>query len=85
MPPAHKLFNMPKGNFMKIDGVSYNVDHAKKVGKDVFVKSNLKVHFQHLADQEQEPALGKVFDQLVAPIPTSPTPAAAQAAAAIKN
>ena len=67
---------------MKIDGVSYNVDHAKKIGKTEFVKSNVRTHFDHLSDEDATAQLSKVYDQLVAPIPTASAPAGAAGAAA---
>jgi hypothetical protein len=72
---------MPKIETKRIDGVSYNVDHAKKIGKDAFVKSNLQTHFQHLTGEEATAALSQVYDQLVAPIPITSTPAGATGAA----
>lgn len=67
---------------MRIDGISYNVDYAKQVGKDAWVKSNIRAHFLHLSDEQATAALTKVYDQLVAPIPTGSAPAGAAGPAA---
>lgn len=62
---------------IKIDGVSYNIDHAKAIGKEAFINSKeLHHHHQHLPDVDRKKTLAAAFDQIVAPPPT-PAPAVA--------
>lgn len=63
-----------KDTFVKIDGVSYNASHAKRVGKSIFGGDKaLHHHHQHLPENERAKALDDVFDQIVAQPPTTPT------------
>jgi len=65
-----------KDAFVKIDGVSYNASHAKRVGKSAFAGDKaLHHHHQHLAETERSKQLETVYDQLVAQLPTSTAPA----------
>ena len=65
-------------NSVKIDGVSYNIDHAKAIGKEAWLASNISHHFQHIPEADRKKAMGAVYDQIVAPLPTG-NPAAAKA------
>lgn len=68
--PALKLSNMPKAK--TVDGVSYNVDHAKKIGKDAFAASpEFATHFPDMPDDQRKKILGDVFDKITAPPPAS--------------
>ncbi len=64
-------------NTVKIDGVSYNVDHAKAIGKEAWTSSmELQHHHQHLPETDRKKALAAVYDQIVAPLPTPSSKAA---------
>jgi hypothetical protein len=65
--------------FKRIDRVDYNVDHARAIGKEKWVASEVQHHFQHLSEgSARNKAMADVYDQLVAPIPTA-SPAIAKA------
>ena len=70
---------MPKVKSIKIDGVSFNVDHAKSLGKEAWSNSpELQHHFQHLPESQRKQALSDLFEKVVADpagakvIPASP-------------
>lgn len=52
---------------VKIDGVSYNADHAKAIGKEAFTNAKeIQHHHQHLTEPDRKKALGDIFDKIVA-------------------
>ncbi len=71
---------MPKVNSVKVDGISFNADHAKKIGKDAFVASpEFEAHYPDMPEAERHMVLAAAYDQIVAQPPT-PSKAAASVA-----
>lgn len=71
---------MPKVKSIKIDGISFNVDHAKSLGKEAWSNSKeLQHHFQHLPESERKQALADLHEKVV----SDPAPAKAAASSPV--
>lgn len=47
---------------MRFDGVDFNVEKCKKMGKEAFVKNFYKVFYLHLPEEEREKHLSDIWD-----------------------
>ena len=52
-----------------VDGISWNVDWATKVGKADFVKDgHANYHYQHIPEDKRKQVLENLYDILVPPV-----------------